>query len=137
MMTTKAELVAGLKTRAAALGLSVQDRGADGLAGEVKSIRAKWFLGARSVFYRMACRLAEAEHTVHYRESITESSWGLPPPTFSVEKTTTSGWQRSGARTDVSVGGGGTVDYGQAREAFRQTVADAGWQFHFEGGRMP
>ena len=134
---SKPELLADLKSRTTALGLTVHDQGADGLAGERKAIRAKWFLGARHVNYRMSCRLAEAERTVHYREAITEWSWGLPPPTFTMETNWIKGWQLSGSRTDRSVGGGGHIDYGQVREVLKQAVGAAGWQFHFEGGRMP
>ena len=85
----------------------------------------------------MSCRFDEAAKAVHFREVVLEKSWGMPPPTLSVEVTTTSGWQRSGSRTDTSPAGGGTVDYGQVRHAVEQAVKDASWTFNFEGGRMP
>jgi hypothetical protein len=129
--------MADLKSRAVVLGLSVHDQGADGFSGEKKSIQAKWLLGSRSVTYRMSCRLAEAEHTVHYREAIIESSWGLPPPTLSVQSSSIKGWKLSGSRTDRSVGGGGTINYGEARDAVKQMAGTAGWEFLFEGGRLP
>lgn len=125
---TQSELLADLKAQAAALGLRVRDEGGD---------RAKWFLGSRKVAYRMSCRLAEAERAVHFREAISEKTWGMPPPTFTVEKTVVKGWKLSGERTDRALGGGGTLDYGRVREALQQTVTGAGWQFHLEGGRMP
>jgi len=130
-------LLAGLTSKAAALGLDLHDDGKGGLSGEIESIRAKWFLGGRKVVYRMSCRVAEVEHAVLFREAVIEKSWGMQPPTFTVEKTTVSGWKRSGERTDVAVGGGGTVDYARVREALQQAAADAGWQFHLEGGRLP
>lgn len=133
----KSDLMATLKSKAATLGLGVKDDGADALTGEVKSIRAKWFLGARTVTYRMSCRLDEAAHAVHFREAVIESSWGLPPPTFTTEWSTIKGWARSGRRTDRSVGGGGTIDYARVREEFEQTVDAAGWRFQYNGGRMP
>ena len=133
----KSDLLAGLKSKAAALGLSLHEDGKDGLSGEIESIRAKWILGSRKAVYRMSCRLAEAEHTMLFREAVIEKSWGLPPPTFTVEKTTTTGWKRSGARTDVSVGGGGTIDYARVRNALEQAATAAGWQFRLEGGRLP
>lgn len=136
-MITKSDLLAGLKSKAAALGLSVEDNDGDGLAGKMKSIRAKWLLGARTVTYRMSCRLDEVGRTVHFREAIIETSWGMPPPTFTTEWTGIKGWARSGERTDRSVGGGGTINYGQVREELKQTVSAAGWQFHLEGGRIP
>lgn len=130
-------LLADLTSRAAALGLSVRDKGNDGLAGQADSIRAKWFLGGRKLSYRMSCRLAEAEHIVRFREAVSEATWGIPPPTFTVEKTTIKSWERSGERTDRSVGGGGTIDFAQVREELKALVTAAGWQFQLEGGRMP
>ena len=103
------DLLAALRKQAAILGLSVRDGADRELRGEVESIGAKWWLGGRKVNYRMACRLAEAERTLHFREAVVEKSWGIPPPTLTVEKTTVSGWQRSGERTDVSLGGGGKL----------------------------
>lgn len=134
---TKPDLFAALKSQAAALGLSVREEGGDGLIGEVESIRAKWFFGGRKVSYRMSCRLVEAEHIARFREVVSERTWGMPPPTFSVQKSTVKGWERSGERTDRSVGGGGTLDYARVRETLKPVVTAAGWQFHLEGGRLP
>jgi hypothetical protein len=131
------DLLAELRKQAAILGLSVRDGAVNELLGEVESIGAKWWLGGRKVTYRMACRLAEAERTLHFREAVVEKSWGIPPPTLTVEKTTVRGWKRSGERTDVSLGGGGKLDYARMREAVERVAVAAGWKFHLEGGRMP
>jgi len=131
------DLLAELRKQAAILGLSVRDGAERELHGEVESIGAKWWLGGRKVNYRMACRLAEAERTLHFREAVVEKSWGIPPPTLTVEKTTVRGWKRSGERTDVSLGGGGKLDYARVREAVERVAVAAGWKFHLEGGRMP
>lgn len=133
----RSELLSRLKTAGAAAGLDLHEERDGGLAGTNEAILAKWFLGGRKVSYRMSCRLAEAEHTVHFREVVAEKSWGIPPPTLSVETTTVSGWTRSGTRTDHAVGGGGTIDYAKVRDAVAAATADAGWRFHLEGGRMP
>src|SRR5665647_1032135 len=130
------DMNAELKKQAVALGLKVSDA-KPGLAGETESIRAKWWLGGRKVKYNMSCKVAEADHTVHFREAVSERSWGIPPPTLTVEKTTVSGWKRSGERTDASVGGGGSLDYGRVREAVEKAVTASGWAFDLEGGRMP
>lgn len=131
------ELLSRLKTAATAAGLALDERDG-GLAGTSEAILAKWFLGGRKVSYRMSCRLAEAEHTVHFREVVAEKSWGIPPLTLSVETTTVSGWKRSGTRTDHAVGGGGgAIDYAKVRDTVAAVTAEAGWQFHLEGGRMP
>ena len=131
------DLLAELKKQAAILGLTTRDGAERELLGEVESIGAKWWLGGRKVNYRMACRLAEAERTLHFREAVVEKSWGIPPPTLTVEKTTVSGWKRSGERTDVSLGGGGKLDYARVREAGERAAVAAGWTFHLEGGRIP
>ena len=134
--TTTTDLKARLKTALAAFGVAATDKDG-GLAGQAEKILAKWWLGSRKVSYRMSCRFDEAAKAVHFREVVVEKSSGMPPPTLSVEVTTTSGWTRSGSRTDTSPAGGGKVDYGQVRDAVEQAVKNAGWTFHFEGGRMP
>ena len=134
---SKQDLLNELKKQIAALGLTVREGADQGLAAEVESIRAKWWLGGRKVTYRMSCRPTETDHTLHFREAQIERSWGIPPPTLTVETTTTSGWKRSGARTDGSPGGGGTLDYATARDAVERAVTAAGWKFHLEGGHMP
>ena len=132
------ELFDGLKAQTAALGLKVSGDVRQGLSGELESIRSKWWLGGRKVSYDMSCKLTEADHTAHFREVVVERSWGIPPPTLTVETTTTSGWKRSGSRSDVSLGGGGgKLNYEQVRDAVEKAVTVAGWKFHLEGGRMP
>ncbi len=135
-LLSKKALCAELTKQTSALGLQNHDE-AEGLAGEMESIRAKWWLGGRKVAYRMSCQLRDLDHTVHFREAVTERSWGIPPPTLTFEKTTVSGWRRSGERTDVSLGGGGKLDYAQVREAVERVTAAAGWKFQLEGGRVP
>ena len=130
-------LVAELQKQTSALGLNVHADAEQGFRGEAEKIGAKWWLGGRKVAYRMSCRPTEADHTVHFREAVVERSWGIPPPTLTVETTTVSGWKRSGTRKDVSVGGGGTLDYAKVRDAVEKASAAAGWKFHLEGGRMP
>src|SRR5690349_2197160 len=120
---SKTALLAGLKSRAVALGLSVKDS-SDGLSGEMKAIRAKWLLGARTATYRMSYRLEEVGQTAHFREGIKETSWGLAPPSFTTERTAIEGGELSGKRTDRSAGGGGTIEFAKVREALAQTVRD-------------
>ena len=133
----KRDMLTELEKKSQALGLNVHDDAEEGFRGEVESIRAKWWLGGRKVAYYMSCRLTESDHTVHFRESSVERSWGIPPPTLTVETTTTSGWKRNEKRSDVSVSGGGSLNYGQVRDALEQAAAAAGWKFNLEGGRMP
>ncbi|NVN87099.1 MAG: hypothetical protein HXX15_13545 [Rhodopseudomonas sp.] len=134
---TEADLMIRLRQQAEAHGLHVGADAEHGVSGDIESILAKWWLGGRKVSYRMSCRLTEADHSVYFREAVVERSWGLPPPTLSVETTTLSGSKLSGRRRDVSVGGGGTIDYAKLRDAIAQSVVAAGWSFRFEAGRMP
>ena len=133
---SECDLTAELQRQAAGAGLTVRTDAPHELTAEAENIRAKWWLGGRKVVYRMSCRLAEADHMVHFREAVVERSWGLPPPTLTVETTTVSGWKRSGERHDVSVGGGGALDYAKVRNAIEAASAAAGWTFHLEGGRL-
>lgn len=130
-------LIAELRKLAGTLGLNVRQNAQQELSGELESIRAKWRFGGRKAIYRISCRLSEPDHTVHFREAVTERSWGIPPPTLTVEKTTQTGWQLSGERHDVSLGGGGPLDYAKVRNAMQQAITAAGWQFQLEVDRMP
>ncbi len=132
----KTALLARLQQQCDALGLSRGNDGAHGASGTIETITSKWWLGGRTVSYRMSCALTD-DRTAHYRDAIIERSWGLPPPTLSVETSSIRGRKLSGQRRDLSPGGGGTIDYGEIRDAFEATVKTAGWQFRYEGGRMP
>jgi hypothetical protein len=135
-LLAKAELISQLQQQAAALGMTPSAVGDHGFSAAREAITSKWWLGGRKVVYRMACGLTD-DHTVHYREAVIETSWGIPPPTLSVETTVQRGTKLSGQRHDVSPGGGGTLDYSETRRAFEQCVTAAGWSFRFEPGRMP
>lgn len=135
-ISSKTALCAEIANQASACGLQVRNEG-DSLIGEAESIRTKWPLGGRKVSYRMSCKPNEADRIMRFREVVTERSWGIPPPTLSVEKTTVTGWRRSGERADVSPGGSGVLDYAKVRKAVEKTTLAAGWKFQLEGGRMP
>ena len=133
---SRQDLLAALRTRFAALGVTVREDG-DGLSGEAKAILSKWWLGGRTVTYRMLCRFSDVEHALLFREAVAEKSWGLPPPTASVDRQTVAGWRLSGERTDRTPGGGGTINYGRVRQSVEQETTAAGWKFKLEGGRWP
>ena len=137
-IANKADMLATLKAVAKHLGLTLRDESGEGFKGDVESILIKWMLGQKKAVYKMSLRLDEAARTVHFREAVKESSWGLLPPTLTVETTSTKGWERSGTHSEKPIGGkGGTVDFAKVREGLKQTVAAGGWQFILEGGRMP
>ena len=100
--------------------------------GALTAIQAKWLLGERKVTSNFTCSLDPATHEAHYRESAVESSWGLPPPTFTVQTTSQHGARVKETRVDKGVGGGGTLQFGKFRESVEQAVKDAGWEFGFE-----
>ena len=99
------------------------------LTGTLTAIKAKWLLGGRKVTSNFRCTLDPATHEAHFRESAVESSWGLPPPTFTVQTTSQYGARVNTTRTDTGVGGGGTLEFGKFREDFERAVQGAGWEF--------
>ena len=125
------DLIAELQKQTAGLGLTVREDGQHGLSGQAEKIRAKWWLGGRKVDYRMSCRLTEPDHIAHFREAVVERSWGIPPPTLTVETTSVSGWKRSGERHDASVGGG-SLDYAKVRDAMETAIVAASWKFQLK-----
>lgn len=135
-MTTSG-LVATLRSKATAEGMTLSPDSGNGISGEITAIKSKWWFGGRKTVYRMSCRLSEADHAVVFREAVSESSWGLPPPTVTVETETVSGWNRSGTKTETSVGGGGIIEYERMRKAIEDAVTQAGWHFRLEGGKLP
>ena len=130
-----------LETRLASIfdahGVTVTANDNHRLSGTQEAIKAKWFLGGRKVVYRMSCDVDAASRAIRFRESAVESSWGIPPPTLTVETTSQRGTRVSESRTDRGPGGGGTLEYGSLRQAIEQAVRDNGWQFAFESGRLP
>ena len=102
------------------------------VTGTLTAIKAKWILGGRKVTSNFRCTLDPATHEAHFRESAMESSWGLPPPTFTVETTSQFGSRVNTTRKDAGVGGGGRLEFGKFREDFEQAVQNAGWKFIYE-----
>lgn len=102
------------------------------VAGTLTAIKAKWFLGGRKVTSNFTCTLDTASHEAHFRESAVESSWGMPPPSLTVQTTSQYGTRVNATRVDKGVGGGGRLEFGKFREEVEQAVKDAGWEFVFE-----
>jgi hypothetical protein len=136
-MLEEQALIAEIVKRATELGLAVKTGPSGKLTGEKECIRARWWLGGRKTNYRMSCALSASDRTVRFREMVVDSSWGVPPPVLRYETTRISGWRLSGQRTERSVGGGGTIDYAEARGAIQAATGAAGWTFVMEGGRPP
>lgn len=123
------DLLARLSAALKLAGGSVTSQDTHTLAGTLTAITSKWFLGVRKVTDTVTCRLVPEAHEVQLREVATETSWGMPPPTFTVETTTQSGTRVTSTRTDTSVGGGGRLEFGTFREELAKVTRDAGWTF--------
>ncbi len=128
----QAELLARLSGIASALGGTASMPDANTVTGTLTAIKAKWILGGRKVTSHFTCVLDPAKHEARFRESAVESSWGLPPPTLTVQTTSQYGTRVKETRTDKGVGGGGRLEFGKLRESVEQAVKDAGWDFVFE-----
>jgi hypothetical protein len=102
------------------------------VTGTLTAIKAKWLLGERKVTNNFTCTLDPASHEAHFRESAVETSWGMPPPTFTVQTTSQYGAQVKATRVDTGVGGGGVLEFGAFRESVERTVKDAGWDFLYD-----
>ena len=61
-----------------------------------------------------------------------ESSWGMPPPTLTLETRTQSGSLVTSTRTDKAIGGVVRLEFGKFRDAMDQTTRDAGWSFVYQ-----
>ncbi len=137
MTLTRTELLTGLTKLAAQQGLTVHANGDTALRGEKEAIRVKWLLGGKKAVYAFSCQLDEANHSGAFRESVTDRSWGLMPPTFNVESYSQSGTAVKSTRTEkAAVGGGGTVEFGKWREDCARAVALAGWRFDHQALRL-
>lgn len=130
----QAELAALLSSIAGAHGGTAATPDERTVTGTLTAIKAKWFLGGRKVTSNFRCTLDPATHEARFRESAVESSWGLPPPTFTVETTSQYGSRVSTTRSDKGPGGGGTLEFGRFRESVERAVQDAGWTFVYEVG---
>ena len=129
-------LIAQLRSLAESEGLHAEER-SNTLAAEREIPLGKWFLGGRKAMYRLSCNLDEAARDVRFRESTTESSWGVPPPSLHTAVTSQSGTRMQQTTTVKSPVGSGKFDIGHVRDDIEAVVGAAGWHFHLEAGRRP
>lgn len=123
------DLVARIAEVVAKTDGSQVSRSEHGVTGTLTAIKAKWFLGGRKVTSHVACTLEPSLHEVHLKERATESTWGLPPPSFTIETSSQVGSRATISRTDGGVGGGGRLEFGRFRETIEGVVREAGWKF--------
>ena len=130
--TSQGELLLQLSSIASSHGGTSSMPDDHTVKGTLTVIKAKWFLGGRKVTSSFTCKTDPTSHKAHFRESAVESSWGLPPPTFTVQTTTQYGTRVKQTRVDKGVGGGGLLEFGKFRESVEQAVKEAGWGFVLE-----
>lgn len=128
----ESDLLEKIAAAVQAAGGTITSRDAHAVNATLTAIMSKWFLGGRKVTDTVTCRLVPEAHEVHLREVAMETSWGMPPPTFTVETTTQSGTRVTSTRTDTSVGGGGRLEFGKFREELAKVTRDAGWTFVYD-----
>jgi hypothetical protein len=129
---SQAQLLARLTSIASSHGGTSSMLDDHTVTGTLTAIKAKWLLGERKVTNNFTCTLDPANHEAHFRESAVESTWGMPPPTFTVQTTSQYGARVKETRVDKGVGGGGRLEFGKFREEVEQAVKDAGWEFVVE-----
>jgi hypothetical protein len=129
---SQAELLQRLSLIASSHGGTSAAPNDHSVTGTLTAIKSKWLLGGRKVTSNFTCSLDPATHEARFRESSVESSWGLPPPTFTVQTTSQYGARVKATRVDKGVGGGGILEFGAFRESVEQAVKEAGWEFLYE-----
>ena len=129
---SQAQLLARLTSIASSHGGTSSMPDDHTVIGTLTAIKAKWFLGGRKVTSNFTCTLDPAKHEAHFLESAVETSWGLPPPTFTAQTTAQYGTRVNKTRVDKGVGEGGRLAFGKFREEVERAVKDAGWEFVFE-----
>ncbi|MGI5880789.1 MAG: hypothetical protein ACOX6L_09375 [Syntrophomonadaceae bacterium] len=97
-------------------------------------VNKSWVTGKKKVSYQARILLQENDHTAYFWEMLQESSSGLQ---FKVgfEKTRISGKEVFSSRSEKIYAPGGEkvldyqFDYGSLREAFKEIIEAAGWNF--------
>jgi hypothetical protein len=128
----ESDLLEKIAAAVQAAGGTITSRDAHAVNATLTAIMSKWFLGGRKVTDSVTCRLVPETLEVHLRETAVETSWGLPPPTFTVETTVQTGSRVTSTRVDKAVGGGGRMEFGRFRDTVAQATRDAGWAFVYD-----
>lgn len=100
--------------------------------GTLTVITSQWFLGGRMVKNNFRCHLDADTRTVRFRETAAEASWGMPPPTLTIQTTSQHGARVNASRTGRAPGGGGRLEFGRFREDVEKVANDSGWTFVYE-----
>jgi len=100
----------------------------DSLVAEKQIIAAQWLLGKRKVTHRLSIKLNAAERQCTLKETATEITLGIAPPSFIVTRTTQHGTRHTENRTDSGLGGG-QLNYGEGRELVEGICQKEGWTF--------
>ncbi len=117
-----------LMQKLSSAGWTVRSDGSQ-ISAEREEILSKWMLGKRSVKLQLGLAFDEPNKTLTFLEVMVEKSSGLPPPNLSMTTTSQNSKKVTERRTDISVGGGGTLDYGNARQWIERECGNEGWTF--------
>ena len=100
----------------------------DSLVAEKQAIAAQWLLGKRKVNHSLSIKLNAAERQCTLKETATEITLGIAPPSFIVTHSTQHGTRYTENRTDSGLGGG-QLNYGEGRELVEGICQKEGWAF--------
>jgi len=93
--------------------------------------------GRPQVNYRWRAAWRKPNHNAAFPRAVSRKAGAFRRRRLTVEKTTVSGWKRSGERSDFSLAAAASSITHACAEAVERAAVAAGWTFHLEGGRMP
>jgi hypothetical protein len=82
------------------------------------------------------CLVDTQENTVRFTETATESTIGIPPPSFGVTKYRQSGTRYTEERIEKGIGGHGAMSYGTVGESVMRLCQERGFRFVPWTGRI-
>ncbi|MCX7627366.1 MAG: hypothetical protein N2Z69_03005 [Methylophilaceae bacterium] len=128
MMTGMKSFLARVAARLADEGWQVMCKEAE-IEATRQVIMSRWLLGSRSVRLRLECCFDEAAKLLHFRQSASEITIGLPPPTLIFSSNRQHGLRLKENRIDRSLPeGGGEMHYGAAGEWLQALCDEVGWK---------
>ncbi|MDD3353077.1 hypothetical protein [Zoogloea sp.] len=97
------------------------------LTAKKTTINSTWLFGSRRVAHRVCVRIDAQSHAVRVQELAKETVVGIPPPSFSVTRSTQTGLVFSEARRERGFGGGGDANYGELHAWLTEECTRIGW----------
>lgn len=120
------DLLQRLLEKLQAEGWTVEIRG-DRLTASRDTIHSKWLFGSRRMEQRVCVCIDARAHALRIQELAKETVIGIPPPGFTVTRSTQRGLSYAEERKDVALAGGGEAHYGAVRDWLADQCARSGW----------